>query len=67
MKILVLNGSPRPNGSTKKMVEAFRSGAESAGHTVSVADVCKMKISGCTACEYCHKEARRVRSKGRYG
>lgn len=54
MNILVLNGSPRPNGSTKKMVEAFRGGAESTGHTVSVVDVCKMKISGCIACEYCH-------------
>lgn len=54
MNILVLNGSPRTNGSTKKMAEAFRGGTESAGHTVSVVDVCKMKISGCIACEYCH-------------
>ena len=54
MNILILNGSPRPNGSTRKMVEAFSGGAESAGHSVSVVDVCKMKISGCIACEYCH-------------
>ena len=31
MNILVLNGSPRPNGNTAKMVSAFREGAESAG------------------------------------
>lgn len=54
MKILVLNGSPRPDGSTKSMAEAFREGAVSAGHEVDVVDVCRMKINGCLACEYCH-------------
>ena len=56
MNILVLNGSPRPNGSTKKMVEAFREGAESAGHTVNTVDVCHKRIAGCLACEYCHTD-----------
>lgn len=54
MRILVLNGSPRPNGSTKGMVEAFREGAATAGHQVDVVDVCRLKIGGCLACEYCH-------------
>ena len=54
MNILVLNGSPRPNGNTKGMVEAFREGAVSAGHQVDVVDVCKLTINGCIACEYCH-------------
>lgn len=54
MKILVLNGSPRPAGGTKDMVNAFQEGAESAGHTVAVVDVCGKKISGCLACEFCH-------------
>ena len=49
MQILVLNGSPRPSGNTKGMVEAFREGAVSAGHSVDVADVCRMKIGGCLA------------------
>jgi multimeric flavodoxin WrbA len=56
MKILVLNGSPHPQGSTKDMVNAFKKGAESAGHTVDVVDVCKKKIGGCLACEYCHSK-----------
>lgn len=43
MNILVLNGSPRPRGNTKQMVEAFREGAVSVGHTVGVVDVCKMR------------------------
>lgn len=54
MRILVLNGSPRPKGNTKQMIEAFREGAVSAGHQVDVVDVCQKKIGGCLACEYCH-------------
>ena len=53
MKIAILNGSPR-NENTAAMVEAFRQGAEEAGHTVEVLHVGKMKINGCLACEYCH-------------
>ena len=54
MRILVLNGSPRPKGNTKQMIEAFREGAMTAGHQVNVIDVCQKKIGGCLACEYCH-------------
>ena len=54
MRIVVLNGSPRPKGNTKQMIGAFKEGAEAAGHQVDVADVCRMKISGCLACGYCH-------------
>ena len=60
MRILVLNGSPRPKGSTKQMVDAFREGAESAGHKVDVIDVCRKKIAGCLACEYCHTKGNGV-------
>lgn len=38
------------------MVNAFKKGAESAGHIVDVVDVCKKKIGGCLACEYCHSK-----------
>ncbi len=36
MRILVLNGSPRPKGNTRQMVDAFREGAESekSGHDI---------------------------------
>ena len=60
MRILVLNGSPRPKGNTKQMVEAFQKGAESAGHQVDVVDVCRKKIAGCLACEYCHTKGNGV-------
>ena len=58
MRILVLNGSPRSGGNTKKMVAAFAEGAAAAGHHVDVVDVCKKKIGGCLACEYCHTKGR---------
>ena len=54
MKILVLNGSPRPNGNTTKMIRAFREGVESVGHSIDVVDVARKNIKGCLACEYCH-------------
>lgn len=54
MKILVLNGSPRPNGNTAAMVGAFAEGARESGHEVTVVPVCQKKIGGCLACEYCH-------------
>lgn len=47
MKILVLNGSPRPKGNTVQMIAAFREGAESVGNHVDVVDVCQKKIGGC--------------------
>ena len=54
MKILVLNGSPRPNGNTAGMVKTFQQAAEEQGHQVKVFSVCTMNIKGCLACEYCH-------------
>lgn len=53
MKIAVFNGSPR-KGTTSAMVQAFREGAEAAGHEVEEYQVGKMKIAGCLGCEYCH-------------
>ena len=58
MNVLVLNGSPRPQGDTAGMVSAFKAAAESAGHQVTVYSVCRMNIHGCLACEYCHGKGR---------
>jgi len=54
MNILVLNGSPRADGNTEAMVNAFVEGASENGHKITVVDVCRKKIAGCLACEYCH-------------
>ena len=53
MKIAIFNGSPRKQN-TFALAEAFREGAEAAGHEVTVYHVGKMKIAGCLGCEYCH-------------
>lgn len=54
MNILVLNGSPRPNGNTAAMVRAFAEGATQKGHEITIVEICRKKIAGCLACEYCH-------------
>ena len=43
-KIVILNGSPRKNGNTSALVQAFREGAESAGHTVTEFHLASMDI-----------------------
>ncbi|MCQ2555619.1 MAG: NAD(P)H-dependent oxidoreductase, partial [Clostridia bacterium] len=53
MNILILNGSPRANGETKKMINCFTTAANN--HNVTVVDVCSKNIKGCLACEYCHE------------
>lgn len=60
MNILVLNGSPRPKGNTKHMIDAFCEGALPSGNKVDVVDVCRKNISGCVACEYCHTKGNGV-------
>ena len=47
-KILVLNGSPRKDGNTKLLAEAFAEGAKAAGNTATVIDVAFKNIAGYT-------------------
>lgn len=49
-KIVVLNGSPRPNGNTSELVKAFTEGAQSAGHTITSFLLDQMNIHGCKGC-----------------
>lgn len=60
MNILILNGSPRPNGNTRRMIGAFIEGANIAAHHATVIDICKKNIKGCLACEYCHTKGNGV-------
>lgn len=54
MKIVVLNGSPRINGNTAKLIEEFKVGAEVASHEVKVILAGALNIKGCMGCEACH-------------
>lgn len=53
MRILVLNGSPHPEGATSDMVNAFARGAEEAGHEVKIIHVTPLNVRGCLGCDYC--------------
>lgn len=49
-KIIILNGSPRKNGNTAALIEAFTQGAQSAGHQVTTFFLNEMDIHGCKGC-----------------
>ncbi len=54
-KIVVITGSPRKNGNSFAMTEAFIKAAEEKGHTVTRFDAALSKVGGCRACETCFK------------
>ncbi len=53
-KIAVITGSPRKNGNSFAMTDAFIKAAEAKGHSVTRFDAAMMKIGGCHACETCY-------------
>ena len=57
-QILILTGSPRPNGNSFLLAEAFKKGAEEAGHTVHRFDTAHVEIDGCRACNQCYQHGK---------
>ena len=53
-KIVVITGSPRKNGNSFAMTQAFIEAAEAKGHTVTRFDAAMKTIGGCHACETCY-------------
>lgn len=53
-KIVVITGSPRKNGNSFAMMEAFIKAAEAKGHSVVRFDAAMKKVGGCHACETCY-------------
>ncbi len=56
MKITVLMGSPNRKGSTALLAEEFIRGAQEAGHTCEVIEICHMNVHPCTGCVACGYE-----------
>ena len=54
--ILVLTGSPRENGNSTLLANAFIEGARTSGNEVTSFDAGKMKVNGCDACSACSVE-----------
>ena len=52
-KMVVITGSPRKNGNSFAMTDAFIKAAESKGHTVTRFDAAMKNTGGCHACETC--------------
>jgi multimeric flavodoxin WrbA len=49
--IVILNGSPRPNGNTVALIESFTKGAQQAGHTIMARfDLNRMNLHPCLGC-----------------
>lgn len=57
-KIVVITGSPRRNGNSFAMTDAFIKAAEGRGHTVTRFDAALQNVGGCRACETCFKTGR---------
>jgi multimeric flavodoxin WrbA len=53
--ILVLTGSPRKNGNSFAMTDAFIQAAEVKGHTITRFDTAMMNVNGCQDCKACFK------------
>lgn len=51
--ILILTGSPRRNGNSDRMADAFIKGALSVGHEVTKFETARKTIGGCKACKTC--------------
>lgn len=54
-KIVVITGSPRKEGNSFAMTDAFIKEAQAKGHTVTRFDAAFKKVGGCHACETCFK------------
>lgn len=57
-KIVVITGSPRRNGNSFAMTDAFIQAAEANGHEVTRFDAAMKSVGGCRACETCFKSGK---------
>ncbi|MDE5593005.1 MAG: flavodoxin family protein [Clostridiales bacterium] len=57
-KIVVITGSPRKNGNSFAMTDAFIAAAQAKGHVVTRFDAAMQKVGGCHACETCFKSGK---------
>lgn len=57
-KITVLIGSPRKNGNTEILANAFIDGVNKQENTVEVISVTGKHVNGCTGCNFCYRDKR---------
>ena len=59
MRILLLCGSPRKDGNSSAMADAFTYGAKDAGHTVVRFETAYINVNSCIGCRNCWADGRR--------
>lgn len=57
-RVLVLTGSPRENGNSEMLADAFIEGVGEAGHEAVKRRAARLSIKGCTACNACYSKGR---------
>lgn len=55
MKTVIINGSPRKNWNTARILKEARRGAEAAGHEITYVDLYDLKFTGCRSCLGCKR------------
>ncbi len=62
MKVLLISGSPKPNGNTTQLLQECAKVIQETGVETEIVSFAGMKIEACIACMKCSKEGR-VRSR----
>lgn len=57
--VLILEGSPRPNGNSALLSAEFARGASEAGCTVETVQISRCKVGGCLGCNACYRNGGR--------
>ena len=57
MRILLLCGSPRKDGNSSAMADAFTYGAKDASHTVVRFETAYINVNSCIGCRNCWADA----------
>ena len=52
-EVLILSSSPRKQGNSQLLCEAFQKGAEESGHKVTLVRLAEKRIGFCRACDGC--------------
>ena len=58
MKVLLINGSPRPNGNTRLALEEVAKTLNAEGVDTEIINLGKQAVQGCIACGWCGREGK---------
>lgn len=56
MKVIAINGSPRPNKNTVQLLNQALMGAQAAGAETKMISLYPLQYRGCVSCFYCKRK-----------